>query len=59
MAGVGITYLIFEQKLLADFSSPSTPKTQKKESMLSRALIGIQVRHEVKLALTNNLLTRK
>ncbi|KAM0810915.1 putative GPI ethanolamine phosphate transferase 1 [Seiridium cardinale] len=43
MVAVGLVYLIFEERLLADFSSPSTPKAQRRENKLSRALIGIQI----------------
>jgi GPI ethanolamine phosphate transferase 1 len=43
MVAVGLTYLAFENRILADFSSASTPKAQRTENALSRALIGAQV----------------
>ncbi|KAK5633125.1 hypothetical protein RRF57_008839 [Xylaria bambusicola] len=42
MVVVGILYLIFEDKLLADFSGSAEPQLQNKENGLSRALIGVQ-----------------
>ncbi|KAH8198887.1 hypothetical protein TruAng_006940 [Truncatella angustata] len=43
MVLIGLLYLLFEARILADFSSASTPKSQKKETNLSRALIGVQI----------------
>lgn len=43
MVAVGLTYLAFENRILADFSSASTPKAQRTENALSRALIGAQI----------------
>ncbi|KAI1856742.1 hypothetical protein JX265_011383 [Neoarthrinium moseri] len=43
MVGVGIAYLVFEEKILADFSDASTPKSSRRENHISRALIGIQI----------------
>ncbi|KAI1425280.1 GPI ethanolamine phosphate transferase 1 [Xylaria sp. FL1777] len=42
MVAVGILYLIFEDKLLADFSASANPQSQRKQNGLSRALIGVQ-----------------
>ncbi|KAI0815501.1 GPI ethanolamine phosphate transferase 1 [Xylaria sp. FL0064] len=42
MVIVGIVYLIFEDRLLADFSGLTKPQSQQKPNELSRALIGIQ-----------------
>ncbi|KAI0132757.1 Phosphatidylinositolglycan class N-domain-containing protein [Xylariales sp. AK1849] len=42
MVAVGVMYLVFEERILADFSSATTSKASKKENPLSRALIGIQ-----------------
>jgi phosphatidylinositol glycan class N len=43
MVAVGIIYLIFEDKLLADFSGSTKPQSQPKKNQISRALIGVQV----------------
>lgn len=43
MAAVGILYLMFEDKLLADFSGSIKPQPSQKENRLSRALVGVQV----------------
>ncbi|KAI8630584.1 PigN-domain-containing protein [Xylariaceae sp. FL1651] len=43
MAAVGIIYLIFEDKLLADFSGSTKPQPPQKQNQLSRTLIGIQI----------------
>lgn len=43
MVAVGILYLVFEDKLLADFSGSPKPRTEPKANGLSRALIGVQV----------------
>ncbi len=43
MVAVGILYLVFEDKLLADFSGSTKPQSQQKQNGLSRALIGVQV----------------
>lgn len=43
MVIIGLVYLIFEARILADFSNVSTPKAQKRENTLSRGLIGVQV----------------
>ncbi|KAI0405008.1 GPI ethanolamine phosphate transferase 1 [Xylaria palmicola] len=42
MAAVGILYLVFEDKLLADFSGATKPQSPQKPNQLSRALIGVQ-----------------
>lgn len=42
MAAVGIFYLIFGDKLLADFSGSIKPQSQQTENRISRTLIGIQ-----------------
>ncbi|KAI1752496.1 GPI ethanolamine phosphate transferase 1 [Xylaria castorea] len=42
MAAVGILYLIFEDRLLADFSGSIKPQPSQKENRISRALVGIQ-----------------
>ncbi|KAI0490123.1 GPI ethanolamine phosphate transferase 1 [Xylaria cf. heliscus] len=42
MAVVGILYLIFEDRLLADFSGAVKPRPSQKENRISRALVGIQ-----------------
>ncbi|OTA90287.1 hypothetical protein M434DRAFT_398066 [Hypoxylon sp. CO27-5] len=42
MAAVGILYLIFEDKILADFSGSKKSNIAKKGNQLSRALIGVQ-----------------
>ncbi|KAI0161637.1 GPI ethanolamine phosphate transferase 1 [Hypoxylon sp. FL1284] len=43
MAAVGVLYLIFEDRLLADFSGRKTSNTTLKGNEISRALIGIQI----------------
>ncbi|KAI0967703.1 GPI ethanolamine phosphate transferase 1 [Xylaria arbuscula] len=43
MVAVGIIYLIFEDKLLADFSGSTKPQSLQKPKGLSRALIGVQI----------------
>ncbi|KAI0206195.1 GPI ethanolamine phosphate transferase 1 [Astrocystis sublimbata] len=43
MAGVGILYLIFEDRLLADFSGSLKPRASPKDNGISRALIGLQI----------------
>lgn len=43
MAAVGIVYLAFGDKLLADFSGSIKPQPQQTENRISRTLIGIQV----------------
>jgi phosphatidylinositol glycan class N len=43
MVAVGVVYLVFEEKILADFSSTTTSRALRKENHMSRALIGIQV----------------
>lgn len=43
MVVVGVLYLIFEDRLMADFSSSKTPKRFQKGNEISRALIGVQV----------------
>ncbi|KAI0532569.1 GPI ethanolamine phosphate transferase 1 [Xylaria digitata] len=42
MVAIGVLYLIFEDKLLADFSSSTKPQPQQKLNHISRALIGVQ-----------------
>ncbi|GAP90260.1 putative GPI ethanolamine phosphate transferase 1 [Rosellinia necatrix] len=42
MVAVGIFYLAFEDKLLADFSGSIKPQSQPKQNGISRALIGVQ-----------------
>ncbi|KAI0109469.1 GPI ethanolamine phosphate transferase 1 [Nemania sp. FL0031] len=42
MAAVGIVYLVFEDKLLADFSGLIKPQSEQKPNQISRALIGVQ-----------------
>ncbi|GAW10930.1 hypothetical protein ANO14919_002680 [Xylariales sp. No.14919] len=42
MAAVGVLYLVFEDKLLADFSGSTKPQPQQKPNGISRALIGVQ-----------------
>ncbi|KAI0187360.1 Phosphatidylinositolglycan class N-domain-containing protein [Xylaria flabelliformis] len=42
MAAVGILYLIFEDRLLADFSGSIKPQPSQKDNRVSRALVGIQ-----------------
>ncbi|KAJ8131344.1 hypothetical protein O1611_g2284 [Lasiodiplodia mahajangana] len=42
MVAVGIIYLVFEDKLLADFSGSIKPQLQQKPNHISRALIGVQ-----------------
>ncbi|KAI1116831.1 GPI ethanolamine phosphate transferase 1 [Nemania sp. NC0429] len=42
MSAVGIIYLAFGDKLLADFSGSIKPQSQQRENRLSRTLIGIQ-----------------
>lgn len=46
MVIVGLAYLFFEKRILADFATASTPKTQNKENDLSRGLVGVQVSHQ-------------
>lgn len=43
MVAVGILYLVFEDKLLADFSGSIKPQPQPKPNLISRSLIGVQV----------------
>lgn len=43
MVAIGVVYLVFEEKILADFSSTTTSRALRKENPISRALIGIQV----------------
>lgn len=43
MAAVGILYLIFEDKLLADFSGSKKSNALSKDNGISRTLIGVQV----------------
>ncbi|KAI1151631.1 GPI ethanolamine phosphate transferase 1 [Nemania diffusa] len=42
MVAVGILYLVFEDKLLADFSGSIKPQPQPKPNLISRSLIGVQ-----------------
>ncbi|KAI0459682.1 GPI ethanolamine phosphate transferase 1 [Xylaria acuta] len=42
MAAVGIVYLVFEDRLLADFAGSIKPQPSQKENRISRALVGIQ-----------------
>ncbi|TGJ80398.1 hypothetical protein E0Z10_g8362 [Xylaria hypoxylon] len=42
MVAVGLLYLLFEDKLLADFSGSTKPQSQQKPNRISRALIGVQ-----------------
>ncbi|RYC54556.1 hypothetical protein CHU98_g11655 [Xylaria longipes] len=42
MAAVGILYLVFEDRLLADFSGSIKPQRSQKDNRISRALVGIQ-----------------
>ncbi|KAI1120879.1 GPI ethanolamine phosphate transferase 1 [Nemania abortiva] len=42
MVAVGILYLVFEDKLLIDFSGSIKPQSQPKSNQISRALIGVQ-----------------
>ncbi|KAI6087953.1 GPI ethanolamine phosphate transferase 1 [Hypoxylon rubiginosum] len=43
MAAVGILYLIFEDKLLADFSGSKKSNALSKDNGISRTLIGVQI----------------
>lgn len=43
MVAVGVLYLIFEDRLLADFSSPKKTIALQKGNEISRTLIGVQV----------------
>ncbi|KAI1268746.1 GPI ethanolamine phosphate transferase 1 [Xylariaceae sp. FL1019] len=43
MVIVGILYLMFEDKLLSDFSGTANPQPPKQEKTVSRALIGVQI----------------
>jgi len=53
MVAIGIIYLIFEDRLLADFSGSAGSKLQTKDNILSRALIGAQVsRHHFNISFT-------
>ncbi|KAJ2987392.1 hypothetical protein NUW58_g3137 [Xylaria curta] len=42
MVAVGVLYLVFEDKLLADFSGSVKPQSPQRQNGISRALIGIQ-----------------
>ncbi|KAI1497670.1 Phosphatidylinositolglycan class N-domain-containing protein [Biscogniauxia marginata] len=43
MVVVGILYLIFEDKLLADFSGSTKPHVVRRDNQVSRALTGVQI----------------
>ncbi|KAI0444782.1 GPI ethanolamine phosphate transferase 1 [Xylaria telfairii] len=43
MAAVGILYLVFEDKLLADFSGSIKPQPSQRKNGTSRALVGVQI----------------
>jgi hypothetical protein len=43
MAVVGIAFLIYEDQILADFSRRAGNETAKRDNLLSRTFVGIQV----------------
>ncbi|CAJ2513751.1 Uu.00g018700.m01.CDS01 [Anthostomella pinea] len=43
MVTVSLLYLIFEEKLLTDFSGSTKPRPPRKNNQISRALIGVQI----------------